>query len=976
MIWSISSELSRSWLHFSLLPVYGTVLAMVFLHSLTYFAFYVREFNKLIHFMHQIMFASLPLLSASVLSLYLCDQMEALELSACFTAIYYLYAHVLCWPRTVLVLDTVRSTNRVGRTDVAVERPLLPAQLLRTVACLPILFSTATHIAMHHSFIMRGSVSALAALQALLLPLIGANVILKNLHMAPAGADAMLTVCCGIYALTFIRHPMFDDLRHFGSLDELVADYLMHALVIAVGMSAISIRRVQAMHHTENEEWYSRSWVMMLRVCCAASTSTSMALLCVLIGMPLSVMPFCLLGTVALTELYFQLWPPMHRLILAMLASGSLIIVLPEFFKSTIYYIAFNFAWHVDLTMKQLCNVFIVITVFYLLLPAVLDVRGGLELLPTALAADRRGGMAREVMVFFSLAFIAFSMLIAGIELMLLEQHWSSIGLPADEVYPQYFFFGTAMLLGYLGHKLRQKKVIGISTMGMVWSMQLLKVLHYASLPSEQIASLWLMSVACALPFVRQLSEYMLRDAAHDSTLSPQAYVSVSNAEIVGFIALNTAAAMTAGRRVGRLLLTTALKSTPTDMQTAFFSASVWALFISTILLVFFRKQKLFRGLFLAMGAVMMILAFDGFGSNQSLSSIDLPNDHSFMFMLMCSAMTAVAWSRAIPLEDAGSCFIYSLIFGFASTKAMLAWALPIYPGAQLSHDVRAFPFLCLYVGKTANTFVVLWTSKDRFRGLSYPLALALAIAWPFLAFSLSIVLGYPPALQHGIIWSSIVSTASTCCSFRLQQVLAVMRGTRSNHAYPTPWGELSLVLVLAMLCMTWTLLAVFHQVSAIDSDVFFPLSAVLLLLEDSSFMPSKVHPARALLMICSLWWCGSAVYHIFLRGLWDDVLAGLVPYSLFGWDEEISIWLSSSLYLSALNAFLALLPLPAIMASAAGKRVSAEMCFILAVSCVAPVIGGSVDCVRYLGLAGMVSAGYRCYQLSSSGSKAKHSVI
>eukprot|EP00981_Chlorochromonas_danica_P000108 scaffold36_cov191-Ochromonas_danica.AAC.22 len=271
-----------------------------------------------------------------------------------------------------------------------------------------------------------------------------------------------------------------------------------------------------------------------------------------------------------------------------------------------------------------------------------------------------------------------------------------------------------------------------------------------------------------------------------------------------------------------------------------------------------------------------------------------------------------------------------------------------------------------------------MWSSSnDRFRHPFFPYVLAAAVTWPFLALMMSMALKYPPALHHGIIWSTIANSAMTCGSFRAQEVLALIRGQRSTHAMPSKYGEISLILLLALLSLVWTLLVVVYQISSIDNDVLFPVIALLLLCEDASFLPYRLHPLAVWAIVCTAWWYGSAVYNIFLRGLGDGItVAGVAPYSIFGWDEEVSIWVNNTPYLSILNAVLAILPFPAIYASMTKSQgVTQEVVFVLAIVSMASIIGGSIDCVRYLGLVGAVSAGYRCYMLSSN-SRTQNSII
>lgn len=518
-------------------------------------------------------------------------------------------------------------------------------------------------------------------------------------------------------------------------------------------------------------------------------------------------------------------------------------------------------------------------------------------------------------------------------------------------------------------------------TVLVVCCLHALKFLHYAPMPSANIFAIASLVTTCLLPFVRQLSEYKLRDDAHEfekMEATETSYISLTNAELLFFVALNTVSTFYSGRRVARLVLRIALSKAPVFVQTIMFSVAIYLFFISMVLMVFMKQQKWLRSVLFAAGAVLLILSLEGFGS-LSFAGFSAPSsndDHSFAFTLLSSAMTVVAWTQTVPLASITSCFIYSVIFGFASTKAMLGWVLPETPVHNLSHNVFGFPFLALYIGKASSTFLVLWGSKDKLRHPLFPVLLVVAVLWPVVAYLLSRTAGYPPALGHGIMWSTIVSTASTCASFRAQEVLVFLRGSRTTHALTFKQSQISLILLMAVLCLSWTVLTVASESSAIDSDVLFPAAALLILCEDASFLPYKQHPFTLWTKIVAIWWYISVLYHIFFRGMGESVLPGLPPYSLFGWDEEVSIWVLDSSFLPLLNLFMAFVPLPALYASTRQGFFSEEILFVLALISVAPIIGGSIDCVRYLGLLGVAAAGYACYTKSVGTSKAKHSVI
>jgi hypothetical protein len=159
-------------------------------------------------------------------------------------------------------------------------------------------------------------------------------------------------------------------------------------------------------------------------------------------------------------------------------------------------------------------------------------------------------------------------------------------------------------------------------------------------------------------------------------------------------------------------------------------------------------------------------------------------------------------------------------------------------------------------------------------------------------------------------------------------------------------------------------------QTSLLDFDLFFPLIALLLLCCDSRALPYRWSPLETWSRLVVCWWYGSVIYHILLRGYQDRSedpnMMIPPPYSLFGWDEEISIWTSPSTYLPILNLALSIVPYPAIyMGLRKHKSDTEETLFVMALLSLVAMIGGSIDCIRYLGIMGIVIGGYRCFEIN-----------
>lgn len=340
----------------------------------------------------------------------------------------------------------------------------------------------------------------------------------------------------------------------------------------------------------------------------------------------------------------------------------------------------------------------------------------------------------------------------------------------------------------------------------------------------------------------------------------------------------------------------------------------------------------------------------------------------------MSSVLTVIAWMRYVSLQNFVSCLLYSIVFGFVSTKAMINWAFPWNPTfPDLTHGLTSFPFIFLLLNKIFNTFISLWNPKER----AYPIVFqkmgyVAAISWPVLGFLFSEVVHHSNhVVRDGIVWSALLGSAMMTLSFRAREVLGFLRKDHTSAATPLVTfavgkNEYSLVFLTTIVTLAWVIMSMILQTSTLDNDVLFPVFALLIFCCESKVLPASISPGQMWCLLAVVWWYGSVVYHILLRGYGEDN-DGLViaPYSMFGWDEEISLWTSN---LPLLNLALAMVPYPAIFMSLRKNRNDTEeMLFVLAILSGVAVIGGSVDCIRYLGLVGVFAAGYRCFEISRS---------
>lgn len=437
-----------------------------------------------------------------------------------------------------------------------------------------------------------------------------------------------------------------------------------------------------------------------------------------------------------------------------------------------------------------------------------------------------------------------------------------------------------------------------------------------------------------------------------------------------------------------------------------------------------------------------------------------LMRGHGQFYLLLSGVLTAATMFEYVALDSLFSCVIYSLVFGFVSTKAIIDWAFPLTlrtayftrNGGQFVDLVNRdlyYPFYFLLVMKTIWTMVALYSRRDRSSSVIFTVNFYLGVLLPFLALVIELyglandndhVLGREIHTSRivGIIWSTLLSMMTLAGSIRVREILFLIDGGASmssndnytsrqkrkqqmswelmagrfikyyyqkqpdskqsmqalpEHLTPVPGsnGTRSAVAWVVTSAIIWALLVLYFQTTEIDADVLLPIVALCLFLTlDVSVIHNNwvfsalgwVRPSAIdfWAILCTIWWYFSLVYHVFImhyseRNLGADALIIemqhrriMQPYSVFGWDSNVSIWSNVSLFLPLLNLGLAFIPLPGLIYALSPRlfQVAQEdIMFVLGVINLAALIGASVDCVRYLAILSAALCIYRSYAMT-----------
>lgn len=160
--------------------------------------------------------------------------------------------------------------------------------------------------------------------------------------------------------------------------------------------------------------------------------------------------------------------------------------------------------------------------------------------------------------------------------------------------------------------------------------------------------------------------------------------------------------------------------------------------------------------------------------------------------------------------------------------------------------------------------------------------------------------------------------------------------------------------------------IAIYNK-KALDKDVFFPLSTLLLLTSKYGYILTNNTGRMITSKLCCLFWISSTIYSIFIKGyfthnhqdqqqqhnLEEEYFLGYNTFGILGQNSDISIWTNQSLAFPMFNMLLLFIPLPAIYKSMLNplKDDSENYLFLLSIISLIPVIAGYLSSLRLLGI-------------------------
>jgi hypothetical protein len=244
-----------------------------------------------------------------------------------------------------------------------------------------------------------------------------------------------------------------------------------------------------------------------------------------------------------------------------------------------------------------------------------------------------------------------------------------------------------------------------------------------------------------------------------------------------------------------------------------------------------------------------------------------------------------------------------------------------------------------------------------------------------------------------GTISFIIIVNAVLCFSIRIIEVSKNMKSSNNNlknknnnnigingNKKETTQKKIKaslMCLYSAILTLFWTIICTFVDHHNIDVNLAVPFSSLIFICIRKEMSFNSFHPIVYSAITSVTWWVLLAIYLIFFKGFYIlknnhyDILEGFehsYSFSFFS-DQNISIWEAESrnhsLFISFINLFLLIIPLPGIILGfLRRKNESEEVMFVLSILSILGVIGAKVNSIRYVGVLGVVIAGWRCYDI------------
>jgi hypothetical protein len=457
-------------MNFSLVLLMWITLFYSFIVICNYFSGIISDVGVVIVVLDQLMFATLPLVAAALVSWFLCVEVPSFDLIVCFNLTYFVYMLFLGRPRAVSAQSMLfRPPNSTTEALANAQRPLLPNFVMFAMYVIPVVISVCMHIAIHHNVLSTSHTRIANFMISFLVPAL-LMIYCANRQLFAAGcmrdsslfynetlpkvlgaANAVMS-----FALIFClqSHPMLDEIKSFSAMSNKLAGaalmgvcalvYFAFAIHQFVGAQT-ALAAEQNYNINVNSDGSAMQVARDLKIIHTASSlciGAANTLLCLVVGLPDHAVGVSVIGAMSLAEFYMRRdWSAPSKMVLLFIASLYSFLAAASFVKMTLHGITYTFYWNLlDISINQFSAGVVCLVPAAVFLPAVSIVTSSdveqeadnLSLGQSAAFPDLNKGSGGQGTIsnkassvssmFFQWTLPVFAVCVAALELMVREQ--------------------------------------------------------------------------------------------------------------------------------------------------------------------------------------------------------------------------------------------------------------------------------------------------------------------------------------------------------------------------------------------------------------------------------------------------------------------------------------------------------------------------------------------------------------------------
>ena len=488
LVYAARVFLTESIFNFSVIMLMWITLFYSFLICCNFFGSIVSEVSMVLVVMNQLIFATLPVISAAIISWFLCVEIPSLDLLLCFNTIYFVYMLYVGKPRVIsIVTKRIMNKNNSPTIPTSIDKVILPPYILLIMYIIPIIITIFMHIGIHHNVLAtthtRITNFILSIVVPCLLMIFCANKQLTqpeqlNLHSNDLIIFYNLSkildfitffLCAGlIYCIE--SHPIMDEIKSFSDLPNDTAGYAIMGSIslvfIAFGIHRFCQYQMKLLAEQHNDHINLDQLVINIRkklkymnILSSICIGCANALFVLVIGLPDHAIGVSIVGAMSLAEYYLHPeWSLSSRIVLISIASLYSVLTSHSFIKMIFSGINYEFNWYINLSLLDFSLLIKILIPLAILLPTLINNNNTttkaaaaniLGLLPGALSTSTvlnpenqyENLLKTSCDMIFAWVFPLFIVMIVGVELMLREQVCSIFILYCIYLYLLYYTY-------------------------------------------------------------------------------------------------------------------------------------------------------------------------------------------------------------------------------------------------------------------------------------------------------------------------------------------------------------------------------------------------------------------------------------------------------------------------------------------------------------------------------------------------------